>query len=112
LKAQDKILKKNRALVEKNLMKLNVFFDRLPELFEWYQPDGGCVGFPRYLGHEGVERFTKRLVEEVGIIMLPASIFRSDLGSVQNNRFRIGFGRSYFADALEGLQEYLRNRKI
>jgi aspartate/methionine/tyrosine aminotransferase len=106
------ILKKNRALVEKNLMKLNVFFDRLPELFEWYQPDGGCVGFPRYLGHEGVERFTKRLVEEVGIIMLPASIFRSDLGSVQNNRFRIGFGRSYFADALEVLQEYLRNRKI
>ena len=35
------------------------FFERHPELFDWYRPDGACTTFPKYKGPDGVEAFTQ-----------------------------------------------------
>ena len=50
LRARETILKRNRALVNGNAAKLTAFFEEFPDLFDWQQPDGGCVGFPAYIG--------------------------------------------------------------
>jgi aspartate/methionine/tyrosine aminotransferase len=110
LKARDKILERNRMLVAGNLKLLNQFFEQQESLFDWYIPDGGCIGFPRYRGAEGVEEFTNRLVEEAGLILPPASVYKSDLGKVPVDRFRIGFGRAYLPEALEVFRDYLSRR--
>ena len=111
LKARMPILERNRAIVRDNLALLDAFFDEFPDLFDWRAPDGSCVAFVRYKGADGVERFTQRLVEEVGVLLLPSSIYRSDLGPVPQDRFRIGFGRSNMAEGLSVFRDWLaRNR--
>jgi len=107
LKARERILARNRAIIARNLSLLESFFQKHPALFSWYLPDGGCVGYPRYLGADGVETFTQRLVEESGVLLLPASIFHSELGAAPTDRFRVGFGRANMEEALAALAGHL-----
>jgi aspartate/methionine/tyrosine aminotransferase len=110
LKARERILERNRAIVRDNLGVLDAFFDRWPGLFEWRQPDGGCVGFIRYRGHDGVESFARHLVEEAGVLLLPASVYRSDLTAVPEQYFRIGFGRKEVPKGVEVWHDWLMRR--
>jgi aspartate/methionine/tyrosine aminotransferase len=108
LKARERILARNRALIVRNLAVLEAFFAEHSALFAWYLPDGGCIGFPRYLGREGVEAFAARLVEESGVLLLPASVYKSDLGPTPADRFRIGYGSDNMAAGLEAMRAHLR----
>ena len=110
LKARERILERNRAIVRDNLGVLDRFFDRWPGLFDWRQPDGGCVGFIRYRGHDGVESFARHLVEEAGVLLLPASVYRSDLTAVPEQFFRIGFGRKEVPKGVEVWHDWLTRR--
>jgi aspartate/methionine/tyrosine aminotransferase len=107
LAAREPILARNRGIVRQNVALLGEFFARFPELFDWREPDGSCVSFVRYRGTDGVETFTRRLVEESGVLLLPASVYRSDLGPVPADRFRIGFGRSGLSEGLEVMRDWL-----
>jgi aspartate/methionine/tyrosine aminotransferase len=112
LKNKDVILNRNRGIVESNLRHLKKFLTKYEYLFEWVEPDGGCVGYPRYKGKEGVANFVDRIVEKVGVLFLPASVFQSELGDAPADRFRIGFGREYFSEALYQLDEYLKKESF
>lgn len=107
LKASEPILGRNRVIVRHNLSLLDAFFAEFPHLFEWRQPDGSCIAFVRYLGADGVERFTERLVEESGVLLLPSSIYRSELGTVPKDYFRIGFGRTGMEEGLAAFRGWL-----
>jgi aspartate/methionine/tyrosine aminotransferase len=110
LKARERILTRNRALIAKNLPILDEFFREHSRLFEWYMPDGGSIGYPRYLGAEGVEAFAADLVENVGVLLLPGSVYRSDLGQTPSDRFRIGYGRANMKDGVAAMSAYLKQR--
>lgn len=101
LEAGERILARNRRIARENIALLRDFFDGHGELFHWYVPDGGVVGFPRYAGADGVESFCARLIERHGVLLLPASLYRSELAPIPADRFRIGFGRSDLAAALD-----------
>jgi len=58
----------------------------------------------------GVERFCAELVEESGVLLLPSSIYHSDLLRTPADRFRIGFGRKGVPDALRVFREWLGGR--
>ena len=90
-----------------NLQKLDVFFAEYPDLFEWSHPDGSCVGFPKYNGRDGVEAFCQALVEENGVLLLPASVYRSELLDAPDDRFRIGFGRANIEQGLQAFRAFL-----
>lgn len=107
LKARAVILDRNRALVAANLEKLGAFFAEFPDLYEWRAPDGGCVGFARYRGADGVETHCRRLVEESGVLLLPSSLFVSDLLPVATDRFRVGFGRKDIEIGLDAWRRHL-----
>lgn len=102
-----RIVGRNCALVDRNLETLDAFFARWPGLFDWTPSQGGCIAYPRYLGAEGVEAFARRLLEESGVLVLPASLFRSELTETPDDRFRIGFGRSGLETGLEALEGHL-----
>lgn len=110
LKAREKILARNRDIVRANVPRFDAFFAQFPELFEWAPPDGGCVCFPRYEGADGVEAFCTALLEEAGVVTLPASIFRSELTPTPTDRFRIGVGRDGAEEALAVFAAWLRAR--
>lgn len=107
VKARERIFARNRALTSANLDLLGAFFARHPGRFEWYEPDGGCIAYPRYLGNDGAEAFCAALVEQAGVLLLPASMYRSDLVQTPQDRFRIGYGREGMAQALEALDAFL-----
>jgi aspartate/methionine/tyrosine aminotransferase len=104
LKAGDRILSRNRRIAAGNIQRLNDFFATHANLFDWHVPDGGVVGYPRYRGRDGVESLCTQLVRRSGVLLLPASIYRSDLLPTPSDRFRIGFGRSDLACGLEAMR--------
>lgn len=109
LRHRDGILARNRKLVHDNLALYDALFRSHPDLFDWRLPDGGCVGFIRYQGDDGVETFCRRLVEEAGVLLLPSSIYRSELGEVPTDCFRFGYGRAHVPEGIEVLREWLSN---
>jgi hypothetical protein len=50
------------------------------------------------------------LVESEGVLLLPASIYRSALTPTPGDRFRIGVGRLGSADALDRWAAWLERR--
>lgn len=107
LKAREQILPRNRELTLANSKIVAAFMAEYPQLFDFTEPDGGCVCFVRYKGEYGVEEFTRRLVEEAGILLLPSSIYRSDVGQVPEDYFRLGLGRSFVPEAIDVMREWL-----
>ena len=107
LGARKQILARNHRIIEANLEQLNAFFEDHADLFEWSLPDGGCIGYPRYLGSDGVEAFCKSLVEESGVLLLPASVYSSSLTAVPTDRFRIGYGRKNIGEGLDAMRAHL-----
>jgi len=111
LKARERIVARNRALIDRNLQDVNAFFAEFDALFDWQLPDGGCIGFPRYKGKDGVENFCRRLAEEIGVVLLPSSIYQSALTPVPSDRFRIGFGRTYIPEGIAAMRAWLRGNR-
>jgi aspartate/methionine/tyrosine aminotransferase len=111
LRARDRILSRNRRIIADNLPVFDAFFSRFPGLFEWEPPQGGCVCFPRYLGPDGVEAMCTGLVEQEGVLLLPASIYRSALTPTPADRFRVGVGRLGSPEALDCWAAWLDKRQ-
>jgi aspartate/methionine/tyrosine aminotransferase len=107
LNQQDKLLKRNCSIVDENLPKWDRFFNKYPDLFDWNRPDGSCMGFPRYKGSEGVEQFCRSLVEKSGVLLLPSTIYKSELGPTPTDRFRLGFGRRGLDEGLGVLEKHI-----
>ena len=107
LENKDKLLERNCAIIDENLPKLDQFFSEYPHLFEWQRPDGSSMGFPRYLGKEGVETFTRDLVEKSGVLFLPSTIYSSDYGATPTDHFRLGTARFGIDEGLDAFREYL-----
>jgi aspartate/methionine/tyrosine aminotransferase len=111
LNNRDRLLARNCAIVDENLPKWEAFFARYPDLFDWRTPDGSCMAFPRYKGADGVEQFIRSLVTESGVLLLPGSIYNSQLGETPTDRFRLGYGRSGLDEGLAVLDAHImRNR--
>ena len=110
LSVRDRILMRNRSLIAENLEKMDAFFAEYPDLFDWKRPDGGCVAYPRYNGRDGVEQFCHDLVEQAGVLLLPASVYHSELMQTPAGRFRIGFGRKGIDAGLAAMRDFLGRR--
>lgn len=111
LRARDRLLERNRGIVAANLPLFADFFDRFPDLFDFTPPQGGCVCYPRYLGADGVEAMCTELVEQAGVLLLPSSIYSSELTETPTDRFRVGLGRQGPQEALDQWSTWLEKRR-
>ncbi len=102
LKNKASILERNNSIVAENLLLLDKFMMEYQQLFSWIRPQGGCTGFVDYKGQESIDAFSQRLVEEKGVLLMPASIYEHD-----SQHFRIGFGRRNMPLALNRLRVFL-----
>jgi aspartate/methionine/tyrosine aminotransferase len=101
LRHADALLERARRIAVANLDRLDAFFARRSDLFEWTRPRAGTTAFPRYLGGSS-EAFCARLAAEAGVLLLPSAAF--DAG---DERLRIGYGRTSLPEALTALEEFL-----
>jgi aspartate/methionine/tyrosine aminotransferase len=110
LRRREAVQGRVRSIIAANLPVFGEFFSRWDELFEWAPPAGGPVCFPRYLGAEGIDELCRALIEESGTVLLPASVFRSELADVPGDRFRVGVGRAGPEPGLAAFDEFLQRR--
>lgn len=107
LRNRDLLIGRNCAIIDENLPKWDAFFARHAERFDWQRPDGSCTAYPRYQGADGVEVFCRALVEDSGVLFLPSTIYRSELGPTPTDRFRLGFGRAGLDEGLAALDAHM-----
>ncbi len=110
LRNREAIWERNRGIVAANRIMFGDFFARWPKLFDWEPPMGGCVCFPRYKGGD-VEEFCAGLLAAEGVLVLPASIYRSEIAKVPADRFRVGIGRLGLEAGLEAFDRFLRRKQ-
>ena len=77
---------RNRGIVAANRPLFDDFFGRWADLFDWEPPVGGCVCFPRYKGGD-VEDFCRQLLDAEGVLVLPASMYYSEIAEVPSGPF-------------------------
>lgn len=90
-----------RAIVARNLDRLDAYFAAHADVWEWRRPRAGTTAFPRYRKGSSA-RFCARLVERAGVLLLPSVAF--DAG---DERARFGFGRENLPEALAALANYI-----
>jgi aspartate/methionine/tyrosine aminotransferase len=104
LRAREGILARCRSIVAQNLAAARAFFSARPALFEWLEPGGGSIAFPRWLGPQPVEQLAEELVTERGLMLVPGSMFGGP-----GKHFRVGLGRGGLGEILGILGEYIAN---
>ncbi len=109
LRNREPIWARNRGIVAANRPLFADFFARWDELFDWRPPDGGCVCFPRYKGGD-VERFCARLLDAEGVLVLPASMYSSEIADVPTDHFRVGIGRLGLEEGVAAFDRFLRTQ--
>jgi len=107
LRNRERIWARNRGIIAANLPLFEDFFARWSELFDWEPPMGGCVCFPRYKGGD-VEDLCQRLLAQEGVLVLPASIYYSEIAEAPADHFRVGLGRLGLEPGLEAFDRFLR----
>jgi aspartate/methionine/tyrosine aminotransferase len=108
LKGTNAITGRNRNLADMNLLLLQAMLARHLALFGWAVRDGGMVGYARHGGTGGADRFVLCMAEEACVLVLPASVFRSDLVPLPPAWFRIGFGQAGIRAGLAAMETALR----
>jgi aspartate/methionine/tyrosine aminotransferase len=108
LGAAETVLERTRSFARAGLVKTQAFLSEFPRLFESYTPDGGVVMYPRYKGPDGAEAFARRLVEESGVVVLPPSVYHSELTPTPGDRFRIGYGRAAIDEGLAAFRAHVK----
>jgi aspartate/methionine/tyrosine aminotransferase len=100
LRAHDHVLARTHAIIRDNLALLDDFFARNADRFSWIRPRAGSVCFPTLIDGD-VDAFASELVEQQGVLLLPASQF-----GYRGNHFRLGYGRADMADGLSKLEAF------
>ncbi len=102
LRSKEAIIHRNLSIIRENLAVIQSFIDKNSQLLKWYQPSGGSIAFPAWMGSKNIKQFCRELVEGYGVMAVPGDMFDYDLPHL-----RIGLGRRNLDQALERTQIYL-----
>lgn len=107
LRAKNQILGRNRQIMLENLKLLDQFIKRQSDKVSWVRPKSGTIAFLELLLPIPIHQLTTKLVEEKGVLIMPADIF-----DYSGNFFRIGFGRKDMSVALGFFEEFLNSHAL
>lgn len=95
LQKRELILEENLKLMRKNYQLVKSYFVSRSDIFQWVEPQGGCIAYPKYLGSEDIFEVADHLRHATGVVVLPDQIFE-----MKNQHFRVSFGRKNCEAAL------------
>lgn len=90
-----KIILENMEVAEK-------FFAAKPQWFQWTPPDGGSTAFPKLNDAYKISDLCDTAMKENQILIVPDRVF-----GVNQNRFRVGAGKSDFCLALAKFSDFM-----
>ena len=104
LRASDRILERNGAILRANLALWDDFAAAHEELIDVVRPVAGPVAFPRVLQRPDVDAFCAEVLDRAGVLLLPGTVFDE-----HSDAFRVGLGRLNFPAALDRFRWYLEH---
>ncbi len=102
LRARERIVARNLAIIAANLAYAGRFFEAYKSRFRWLPPCAGSVAFPQLIDPIPVADFCREVLERKSLMILPGDVF-----DLAGNHFRVGLGRRSFGEALGVLDDYL-----
>jgi aspartate/methionine/tyrosine aminotransferase len=102
LRAKESILKRNRAIVLKNVESLDAFVKRHPRSIQWVRPESGSIAFLELLLPIPIEQFIDELVQKTGVVVMPGPVF-----DFPGNFFRVGIAKRNMPEVLNRFEEFL-----
>ncbi|MDW3646960.1 MAG: aminotransferase class I/II-fold pyridoxal phosphate-dependent enzyme [Bacteroidia bacterium] len=102
LRHKEHFLQINLDKIQANIQHFHHFQQNHDDLISFVPPRAGSTAFAQLHLNESSLEFSERLVQETGIMALPAEMF--EFGE---KHIRVGFGRKNFAEILEVLGSYL-----
>ena len=106
LQTGDRLLQRNRALVQGNLEQARAFMKRWERIFGWREPQAGPVALVRLL-NTSAEQFCREVRQQRNVLLVPSGLF--DFG---DSHFRLGLGRSGFDKGLAALEPFLEETQV
>jgi aspartate/methionine/tyrosine aminotransferase len=100
LRAQERILARNLAIIRGNLALFAQFCARNADRVEYLPPQAGSVAFPRFVAGQPVRQFCRDVLDRQDVMILPGDVFEHT-----GNHFRVGLGRADFPEALARVEE-------
>ncbi|MBE2224395.1 MAG: aminotransferase class I/II-fold pyridoxal phosphate-dependent enzyme [Anaerolineae bacterium] len=101
LQAHDKLLARNRQIIEGNVYLADAFFARWREMFDWKRPLAGSVALVG-IQVPSATAYCHRLAKEAGVLLLPSSCL-----GYGDQHVRMGFGRRNFQECLAQFEQSL-----
>ena len=102
LRAKEWLIGRSRQVIADNLALAREFFAARPNWFDWLEPLGGSIAFPRYNNSYPLEAFCRQLAENHSTLLVPGTLFDYP------NHVRIGLGRKNLAAGLRELDSFLQ----
>ena len=103
LRNKERIITAKKAHILQNLKILRKFMRRNSQIFEYHEPTGGVVCFPKLKHGKDSRLFCQTLRQHYDVSLLPGFAFEVD------GHFRINFGidSNIFRTALQRIQSYI-----
>lgn len=107
LKHSDELLRRNLEIIKGNLTLANEFFKNYADLFQNNPPQSGPIAFHKMKIKQPIDVFCEELVQQSGVLLLPASIY-----DYKGQFFRMGYGRKSFGESLVRFEQYLADHGL
>lgn len=101
VKAHDRLVARNRRLIEDNLAIAEPFFNRWRDQFTWRPPLAGSIALVG-LNQPSATEYCHWLAKEAGVLLLPSSCL-----GYGDKHVRMGFGREDFGRGLAHYEAFL-----
>ena len=102
LKHSETIIDKNNQIIKGNIKHVQRFIDNNSDLFSWHEPLAGLLAIVNCHFELPIEKFSQKLAEHSGILILPTSLF-----GLTGQYFRLGLGQANLCQTLEKLQLFI-----
>lgn len=98
----DVFLQKNIRKIKKNIELFNAFVNKHQDIIRFIPPSAGSTAFIKLNISKSALEFSEQLVQECGIMTVPAEMFE-----FEGKFIRIGFGRENMEEILEHFDRFL-----
>jgi aspartate/methionine/tyrosine aminotransferase len=98
LRRRNTLAQRNLRIIRENLARLDVFFARHADRFEWQRPIAGPIALPKLRLHADADTFCLEVIRKASVMLVPGSLFSAP------GHIRIGFGRRNLPEALEAFE--------
>jgi aspartate/methionine/tyrosine aminotransferase len=106
LQAEMELVERARRIGTANRRRLEALTARRSDIFFVDRSKNLAFGFPRYIGPGSADAFAESLARDIGVLLLPAALWSSPLGSIRTDHLRVGLGHLRSAHGLELMESF------